>query len=637
MRLSISSSSSSFNTGGGLSSSAASLMGSTGGGAGLSGAATSSSSVGGIITPLSEIDDVCMSIIEELSSKCPNGIVDAHAQFQDIFLSIQDRHPLLVSRLIESSSRLFALCPALVDSCTLALRKASFSTDVSSRQSAVVALTSLLNVHMRGLNQSAMTTSSSSVNGNSLGTNRGASLRLSSSSIRLGLSVDEIFSLLRRFLQHQASVRSILYNRLHRLQEEYPILRGTVLKFLHGHLKRYLVSTCDDRFGTAAAAAEAKMIDGKALVDSTGHNLSADSMVDLLTTLLSVSSCGLMRKRKQSRHVPDFSANNDNDDMSSSFSQSSQLEIFTQVDYQLTEHNAFSSSSSSSSSLIIDLAADDRNNEDSFDVNPDALEALKSIYQLIDLLAHIDCDKPHVLFGRQNMTNASAHFSILGSSSACDVRYNLDTLSDISPEKVSPEAISILSAVLDLARGCLIILPALPLEIVDADETVALDIVVQNTAAICERLSRWSEAVCQWHSRLKRELAAEKAGRQKKRRKAGTGFDVGGRNDEVTEDMGGDGTAAEDDNLTSEKMLQYAAASSETIGLLSAVGNGGTTCSSCVSLDSRDRVHIISYELDSHMRLLSLGLLMVKYISTFCLIKYALLYCHSALSIIPIT
>jgi hypothetical protein len=141
--------------------------------------------------------------------------------------------------------------------CTLSLRKSGFAREVNSRKASAAALISLLRLHLRSAagttgpalyrNMSVASCGSRSLSAeddvdDTLPMSQLSSTQVMSRSIQagmgtsLGISVDEILSLCRRFLRCQVEVRVEVYNLLTMLQIDYPSFRVVALRFLFTHL-----------------------------------------------------------------------------------------------------------------------------------------------------------------------------------------------------------------------------------------------------------------------------------------------------------------------------------------------------------------------------------------------------------------
>jgi hypothetical protein len=138
-------------------------------------------------------------------------------EMMELFLALPSLLPRTAGQLVQVMVPLLRRSSGLADRCALSLRKASFSKDVGSRLSAVSALMTLLHVQLmppgrvNDQHQQGWTNTGGS----------GASSSSQSSVVNVPqpgggggnpipgvLSIEEVLSLCRRFLHHQAPVRS---------------------------------------------------------------------------------------------------------------------------------------------------------------------------------------------------------------------------------------------------------------------------------------------------------------------------------------------------------------------------------------------------------------------------------------------
>ena len=159
----------------------------------------------------------CLIILKTLCKDCREGILEVNNELHELFLYTTELSPAIASALISTLFPFFQLCDGMGDKCCIALRKACFSKDCSSRQAAVSSILSLLQSHLHSTNNFFLIASSSSQMSQLDSDQRSGfhdALRFQSQMkqrVVTGLSVEEIMVLLRRFLQHQSSVRSVLY------------------------------------------------------------------------------------------------------------------------------------------------------------------------------------------------------------------------------------------------------------------------------------------------------------------------------------------------------------------------------------------------------------------------------------------
>jgi hypothetical protein len=222
--------------------------------------ASSSSSAGGSSNSFSsssslhhgqsDLERLLVRVLDALASECSHGLAEVSGALQDVFLALPDLHPITAGEVVRVLGPLCAYTPSLADRCALALRKASFSKDTRSRQAAVTALAALLRSQLQlsssdgaGSASGSHRSCSSQDDGSSAGgRSRGRGWRMSqqqqlSQRVSTGLSVDEVLSLCRRFLQHQAPVRAVLYDKLGGLQLDFPFFRPLLLRLLRTHLR----------------------------------------------------------------------------------------------------------------------------------------------------------------------------------------------------------------------------------------------------------------------------------------------------------------------------------------------------------------------------------------------------------------
>jgi hypothetical protein len=203
------------------------------------------------------------------------------SELHEAFLILTLLHPHTASDLIRVFSTLFSVSPSLGDRCALALRKASFAKDLSSRHTAVCALTTLLRCQLQSTNsqrhQIPFSSSQPDISAAIvLSQHDNLSQRLS-----IGVSVDEVLSLCRRFLQHQSSVKSILYNNLALLHVEFSHFRPLISQLFRNHLQHILMdedhgitpSGCDDDLAFAAGTRGMLILNTDRCIDSSGNIL----------------------------------------------------------------------------------------------------------------------------------------------------------------------------------------------------------------------------------------------------------------------------------------------------------------------------------------------------------------------------
>ena len=227
-------------------------------------------------------DQLIVLIFESLTKCCLDGLMEITSELHEAFLILTLLHPHTASDFIRVLYPLFSVSPSLGDRCALALRKASFAKDLSSRHTAVCTLTTLLECQLRSANsqRSRIPFSSSQPDLSSeivLSQHENLSQRLS-----IGVSVDEVLSLCRRFLQHQSSVKSILYNNLALLHFEFSNFRPLISQLFRNHLQHLVI---DEEHGRTSACD-----DGMVFVDGTQGMLilNVDRCIDSSGNLLEV-------------------------------------------------------------------------------------------------------------------------------------------------------------------------------------------------------------------------------------------------------------------------------------------------------------------------------------------------------------
>jgi hypothetical protein len=230
-------------------------------------------------------DQHIVMIFEALMQCCLDGLMEITSELQETFLILTILHPQTASDLIRVLFPLFSVSPALGDRCALALRKASFSKDILSRQTAVCSLTTLLRCQLLSStrNQHPFTTSQPDLSTDAepfLSQNQHLTQRLS-----IGISVDEVLSLCRRFLQHQSPVKSILYNNLALLQTEFIHFRPLISQLFRNHLLHIttdedplgLPASSSDTFAFGAGANGMLVLNIDRCVDSSGNSLEVSN------------------------------------------------------------------------------------------------------------------------------------------------------------------------------------------------------------------------------------------------------------------------------------------------------------------------------------------------------------------------
>lgn len=204
-------------------------------------------------TGQSDHERLLVRVLDKLASNCAHGLAEVSSALQDVFMALPGLHPVTAGEVVRVLGPLCAYTPTLADRCALALRKASFSKDTRSRQAAVTALASLLRSQLELTSSGGSGSASGSYHSCSSQDESAAASAVRSRGIRgwtrmsqqqqlsqrvsTGLSVEEVLSLCRRFLQHQAPVRAVLYDKLGGLQQDFPFFRPLILRLLRNHLR----------------------------------------------------------------------------------------------------------------------------------------------------------------------------------------------------------------------------------------------------------------------------------------------------------------------------------------------------------------------------------------------------------------
>jgi hypothetical protein len=104
------------------------------------------------------------------------------------------------------------------------------------------------------------------------------------------LSVDEILSLLRRFMNHQAVVRSLLYDQVYCLQGDFPHLRELMTRLLLNHMKSLLNIDYDGVKVNNNITNSSACLDLESCIDLS--NRPQERIGNLMLTLLSLTRDG---------------------------------------------------------------------------------------------------------------------------------------------------------------------------------------------------------------------------------------------------------------------------------------------------------------------------------------------------------
>ena len=210
------------------------------------------------------VSNICVGILKSLCSKSKQSIIEIQSELHEVFMYIPQFSPYTAGELVSALVPLFEKCPGMADKCSLSVRKACFSKDTSSRKAAVSTILALLRSHFSKSKlpnvsyQSMLNSSSSSSNersslgegGGGGGVNNNSSQHNDSRSkfqqalnfqnllkerVATGTSIEEVLVLLKRFLQHQSSVRSLLYENIYQLSIDFPEFLSYSLRLLRVH------------------------------------------------------------------------------------------------------------------------------------------------------------------------------------------------------------------------------------------------------------------------------------------------------------------------------------------------------------------------------------------------------------------
>jgi hypothetical protein len=239
------------------------------------------------------VAEICVDILEDICTSCHQGVFEVGNDLQEVFLYLTDFSPHLTKTLLSALYPYFSLLPGLGDRCSIALRKASFSKDAYCRQAAVSCIISLLGSHLKAT-PNISSSSSSVITSNSRYQESLMFQQKFKQKVATGLSVEEIMVLLKRFLQHQSSVRSIVYKDLHQISLEHPAFRPVCLRLLRGHFMNLLQSSAPDHeafsrssMATSDVSSDNFVINLDKFVDESGNLL--ENVKDLMLVMLSVT------------------------------------------------------------------------------------------------------------------------------------------------------------------------------------------------------------------------------------------------------------------------------------------------------------------------------------------------------------
>lgn len=197
------------------------------------GSAASSFTQSSTSTDQLPLEKLLLGVLRHLTSSplCLEGILESAQDFgerqggggnivhelMELFLALPSLSPRTAGQLVDIMAPVLRFSSGLADRCTLSLRKASFSKDVNSRISAVSALMTLLRIQLSPPSRPSEKQSWTNRSG-------GSSSNISQPSVQTGpwpqqsieggdpqpvpgiLSIEEMLSLCRRFLHHQAPV-----------------------------------------------------------------------------------------------------------------------------------------------------------------------------------------------------------------------------------------------------------------------------------------------------------------------------------------------------------------------------------------------------------------------------------------------
>lgn len=220
-----------------------------------------------------------------LSKYCLQSLLEVCTELLEIFLKIPSMHPMVAAEFIRVLLPLFQTSLQFSDRCSLALRKASFSKDITGRQCAISALMSLLKNTLH-LTQNKYLENDCPMSQTSQLSNR----------ISAGLSVDEIIAMSKRFLQHQRQVRRHLYSHFVSVSIEYPFFAGVCVKIILSQLSLYLVESSprDQLNGEMYFDVKSKSkltINVNKLFESNGNQKEA--FCELLESLFNIAQASL--------------------------------------------------------------------------------------------------------------------------------------------------------------------------------------------------------------------------------------------------------------------------------------------------------------------------------------------------------
>jgi hypothetical protein len=201
------------------------------------------------------VSNICVGILKSLCSKSKQSIIEIQSELHEVFMYIPQFSPYTAGELVSALVPLFEKCPGMADKCSLSVRKACFSKDTSSRKAAVSTILALLRSHFSKSKLPSVVSYQSMLNSSSSSSNERNSLEGSSQHndsrskfqqalnfqnllkerVATGTSIEEVLVLLKRFLQHQSSVRSLLYESIYQLSIDFPEFLSYSLRLLRVH------------------------------------------------------------------------------------------------------------------------------------------------------------------------------------------------------------------------------------------------------------------------------------------------------------------------------------------------------------------------------------------------------------------
>jgi hypothetical protein len=166
---------------------------------------------------------ICVHILSELTRYCPVGLLDSGVELFELFTSLPNLSHDVAAQLIGALCPMFSLSAPLGERCSIALRKISFSKDLFCRKAAACSLLQLLKYQLIQESSAAGTHASTA-----------------------SLKVEEILILLRRFMQHQPSVRAVFYDSVCSFGSLFVAFRPYGTRLLRSQLASYFQSGADN-------------------------------------------------------------------------------------------------------------------------------------------------------------------------------------------------------------------------------------------------------------------------------------------------------------------------------------------------------------------------------------------------------